>query len=264
MKQNRTKLIMVAAMASCIALAAVLAGCQSQGNTSSNGTSSGATSSSASSEAALSDEQSSSSAAQPVTGGWEVATNAVASQITSDQQASFAKAAEGYVGVSLQPVALLGTQVVAGTNSVYLCQGATATQNPEPGWYVVVVHEDLDGNSSITSVEQIDLADVKTADRFEAGLAGGWQLFPNESDAVVLPEDALGAWAQAADAHEGDLLTPIAVLGTQVVAGTNYLVLASSTDGAGATTLHLAMLYADLEGNGEITDDALFDLLAYV
>lgn len=135
---------------------------------------------------------------------------------------------------------------------------------PEAGWYVSVVYEDLQGNSSVTWVEQIDLADVKTAAKFETGLAGGWQMAPNESNAVVLPEGALAAWAKAADAYDGGVLAPVAVLGTQVVAGTNYLVLATSTDDAGATTLHAVTLYADLQGGGEITDDALFDLLAYV
>lgn len=254
MKGNRMKLIAGAAMVACIAFAVTLAGCQAQGGSSS----------SAASSAASSSGQSGSSTAQPIVGGWEVAADPVASQLTSEQQESFAKATEGYVGVGLEPVAVLGTQVVAGTNSAYLCQGTTVTQTPEAGWYVAVVYKDLNGNSSMTSVEKIDLADVKTADRFETGLAGGWQIVPNESNAVVLPEGALTAWQKAAEAYDGGALAPVAVLGTQVVAGTNYLMLATVTDASGVSTLHAVTLYADLQESGQITDDALFDLLAYV
>ena len=234
-------------------LLSVLAACQSQGG------------SSAQTSEPEAQQTSDAPAAEPaVAGGWTVATDEVASQLTPDQQESFAQAMEGYTGLDLTPVAALGTQVVAGLNTAYLCQGTTVTATPETGWYVAVVYQDLEGGSSITSVNEIDISDVKTADTFESGLAGGWQLIPNSSDAIVLPEGASGAWAKATEAYEGELLVPIAVLGSQVVAGTNYLAIASSTGADEVTTLHVVTLYADLEGSGSFTDDALFDLLAYV
>lgn len=201
---------------------------------------------------------------QTAVGGYVVATDEIASQLTSEQTESFAKAMEGYTGLNLTPVAALGTQVVAGQNTAYLCQGTTVTAEPKTDWYVVVVYQDLEDNSSITSANKIDIPNVKTTDKVESGLAGGWQLVPNTSNAVVLPAEALGAWAKASDASKVETLTPVAVLGTQVVAGTNYLALASSTDAKGTTTLYSVTLYADLEGGGTFTDESLFDLLAYV
>lgn len=201
---------------------------------------------------------------QTAVGGYVVATNEVASQLTSEQTESFAKAMEGYAGLNLTPVAALGIQVVAGQNTAYLCQGTTVTAEPKTDWYVVVVYQDLEDNSSITSANKIDISDVKMTDKVESGLAGGWDLVPNTSSAVALPEEALNAWARASVMSEIKTLTPVAVLGTQVVAGTNYLVLASSTDAEGTTMLYSIVLYADLEGGGTFINESLFDLLAYV
>ena len=67
----------------------------------------------------------------------------------------FNKACEGYVGISLKPVRLEGTQVVAGTNYKFLANGTKTTNPPIKGSYFVTVYKDLEGNCSITDIETV-------------------------------------------------------------------------------------------------------------
>lgn len=92
-----------------------------------------------------------------VVGGWAVQVPEQAAELPQEAQAALTKALEGYTGINLVPIALLGTQVVAGTNYLFLCEGAAVTPDAAPGLYVVKVYEDLKGASEISSVEAFDL-----------------------------------------------------------------------------------------------------------
>ena len=58
--------------------------------------------------------------------------------------------------------------------------------------------------------------------------------------------------------------TPVLLLGTQVVAGTNHAILCKSTPSVaelnGATTYVLVYVYEDLQGNCEITETTDIEL----
>ena len=94
------------------------------------------------------------SSAVPLAGGWHAADQAYG-VVPRDAQDAFDKALEGYAGVSLKPVAIMGTQVVAGTNYMFLCEGSKVVQNPKPELYVVKVYQDLNGNADFTYVEPL-------------------------------------------------------------------------------------------------------------
>ena len=81
-------------------------------------------------------------------GGWFQCENP---SMTEENKALFDKALEGYKGVSLTPVALAATQVVAGTNYCFLCEtdAVTATKG---GYAMVTVYADLNGKAEITDV----------------------------------------------------------------------------------------------------------------
>lgn len=198
-------------------------------------------------------------------GGWTV--NAEASPALTDEEAEvFAKASEGYAGVGFEPVAVLATQVVAGTNYAYLCSSTTVTAEPQTSWTVVVVYHDLEGNASITNATKINLASLKTAeaDANAENLAGGWSIV--EREASPLPADAQDTLEAAMEGYAGVGLNPIALLGTQVVAGTNYLVLCEGAPVVEEPVpgLYVAQVYQDLEGGAQLTDVAPLNLLEYV
>ncbi len=201
-------------------------------------------------------------------GGWEVNEDVPANALTSDESETFDQAMQGYVGMSLTPVCVLATQVVSGTNLAYLCQGAPVAPNAQPGWYVAVVYKDLEGACKMSGVEEIVVSEPATADEtVPQGLTGGWSVAPQVTDdALIVPDEAGAAFVAGAEKHLGVALRPLALLGTQLVSGTNYRLICV---GAPATLdpntqLYVVDVYQNLEGEAEFTAVEAFDLLAYV
>jgi len=92
-------------------------------------------------------------------GGWTVPEDAIGSEPPEDAKAAFDKAAEQFTGSDIQPLALLGTQVVAGTNYVFICKSTLTTQEPVGGIQIVTVYVDLEGNAEITNISTVYPAD---------------------------------------------------------------------------------------------------------
>ncbi len=85
-------------------------------------------------------------------------------------------------------------------------------------------------------------------------MPGGWENVLHE--AVELPAEAQAVFEKATDGLDGAQYIPVALLSTQVTAGKNYCILcqiASETPGV-ASTWTLVYIYADLQGNAEITN----------
>ena len=85
-------------------------------------------------------------------------------------------------------------------------------------------------------------------------LDGGWQVEAHE--AAELPEDAQAAFDKALEGLVGAEYTPVALLSTQVVAGMNYCILCQIAPVVPnpVPSWALVYIYADLEGNAEITN----------
>ena len=92
--------------------------------------------------------------AEAMTGGWENVPHETA-ELPADAQAAFDKAVDSLVGAEYVPVALLSTQVVAGTNYCILCQITPVVPDATPTWALVYIYADLDGNAEITNVYEL-------------------------------------------------------------------------------------------------------------
>lgn len=90
-------------------------------------------------------------------------------------------------------------------------------------------------------------------------LAGGWQVTPYEGG-TELPEEAQAAFDKATAELVGAAYTPVALLSTQVVAGMNYCIFCQITPVVPDAVPYWALvyIYADLQGNAEITN--VYDL----
>lgn len=188
-----------------------------------------------------------------IVGGWTVNEEPLQSRLTEEEQKVFDRVVT-LTGMDYEPAAVLATQVVAGTNYAYLCREKDGDQE----WIVVTVYSALNGETQVLNAHVLALYNLLTTDKtLPAGLSGGWSLREADSSAV-LPEDAQAAFTQAVTVAE-ESLSPIALLGTQVVAGTNYKVLAQ-----GENALYIVTVYAPLTGDASITDMEMLDLLAYV
>ena len=85
----------------------------------------------------------------------------------------------------------------------------------------------------------------KTQEPEAAPMTGGWTLTADQ--AAALPKEVSDAFSQAV----GDKMIPIALVGEQVVAGKNYMLLCKE---GGA--YRMIVLYRDFEGKAELTQNA--------
>ena len=91
-------------------------------------------------------------------GTWEITDTGKPGMLPGqDAQSSFDEATKELLGVTLNPIVLFGTQVVAGTNYMALCRGRTTTQDPQLNLYVVTWNTDPEGKSSVVSNEVFDI-----------------------------------------------------------------------------------------------------------
>lgn len=92
-------------------------------------------------------------------GGFTVTDAVTTNKIEDNAQEALNKALEGYTGMNYEAVALLGTQVVAGTNYAILCKGTAVSPDAVPSLYIVTVYSALDGTAEITSSAAFNIAD---------------------------------------------------------------------------------------------------------
>ncbi|EXM40146.1 hypothetical protein RASY3_06695 [Ruminococcus albus SY3] len=188
-----------------------------------------------------------------IDGGW-VIPDEIAIDKNPEARAALEKARETLAGAEFAPVAVLGTQAVAGTNYCILCK-VTAVWVEQPTYVLVYVYEDLEGNAEITDTMEITLGNPETGydETGVENIDGGW-VIPDEIAIDKHPE-ASAALEKARETLVGAEFAPVAVLGTQAVAGTNYCILCKVTAvWVELPTYVLVYVYEDPEGNAEITD----------
>lgn len=187
---------------------------------------------------------------EPLSGGWSVTQKFGTPDIPAEAEAAFDKAVRSG---EYTPVAYLGSQVVAGINYAFLCtdkSGALKT---------VKIYNDLSGNASVIDTKAVNISDyTQDAEPNYAQLSGGFTY----SSAVGAPldGDVKAAFDKATAELTGVSYEPLACLGTQVVAGTNYAVLCKAVPAAAesACALTVVIVYSDLQQNAEVTSVCAF------
>lgn len=200
----------------------------------------------------------------PVAGGWTIYNEEPQSQTTEKGMAALEKALSGLTGAGYVPFLEMATQVVAGTNYMYLCKMTTVTPDAPVDLAVVVVYEDLSGNAELKSVTKLNLGEMASAEKEftdDKALVGGWNLNGYLVEGM-LPENAEKAFEKVMDGLVGVNYLQLALLGTQVVAGTNYAILAErSVVSPDATPSFCVMfIYEDLQGNATLNSVYPLDL----
>lgn len=203
-------------------------------------------------------------------GGWECYTEGEAS-LPKEVAEAFEKATEGFTGSDLTPVAYVGQQVVAGMNYMILCRSKTTAADPAVSFLMVTVYADLEGNAEILNMKDFayqEMTEGETLGEYEApkaeALSGGWSI-PDDHTVGTLPEEVQAAFDKATESLTGAGFTPMAYLGSQIVAGTNYALLCCGEGSAAelGTYLQVIVIYEDLEGNAQITGITTVDMADY-
>ena len=147
-----------------------------------------------------------------------------------------------------EPVALIGSQVVAGTNYQLLCRITPVVPDAVPHYAIVTLYEDPDGNASITDI----LESQAEGEALPGELTGAWE----NPESPVMTDEAKAAMDKALEKLVGADYKPIALLATQIVSGTNYSILCQVTPVVpdAESSFAIVHVYRDLEGNAEITE----------
>ncbi len=181
-------------------------------------------------------------------GGWQAPDSM---EITDEIIEMVEKATADMLGVKYEPVAVIGRQIVSGTNYRILCKITPVTPDAAATYAIVTIYETLDGAVEVTDIQNCD-AEIVTG-----GPMGGWQ-----DQAPAVTEESQKALENALENLVGAEYKEICCLRTQIVNGTNYCLLCEITPVVPNAESHFAIVfvYEDLDGNAQITD--VFDFLA--
>ena len=91
----------------------------------------------------------------PIAGGWAINEEDVSMEANPEAKAALEKALEGLTGAGYEPIACLGTQVVAGTNYCILCRITPVAPNAASHFGLVYVYQALDGTAKLLDVQDL-------------------------------------------------------------------------------------------------------------
>ncbi len=182
---------------------------------------------------------------EKISGGWTVPDSV---EVTDEVKTVLNKATKEMTGADYEPVAYLGSQVVAGTNYRILCKVSPVVPNAESTYAIVTVYENLEGKAEITEVLN---SEVKAYEWLEDA-DGSWT--PTESPALT--EEATKSLQKSVEKMTGAYYEPVALLGTQVVAGTNYSLLCQVTPVAENAETHysIVVVYNGADGTTSVVE----------
>lgn len=208
--------------------------------------SSSQTSTEAAATTAAQDATAAESGSEVIAGGY---TDAASPEVPDSVKSVFAKATETLTGVGYEPVAYLGSQVVAGTNHLILCKATPTTAEPKSTYALVTLFEGLNGEAEITNVIESSVNAAGAAD----GETTGAYTAPEKPGVT---DEAKAALEKALNGLGGAQHDAKALLGTQVVSGTNYMLLCKITTVTAEPVSHYSIVtvYEDLEGNASISE----------
>ena len=184
-------------------------------------------------------------------GGWDGNIENLDINENEEAKAALEKATAALTGMNFEGIYLLGKQIVSGTNYCILCRGTATVPDAVPGYYLVYVYADLQGNAEVLKIDTL----LEAAD---ANVDGGWGIntgdpaFENNAEVKAAYEKALASMVVA-----GGEMEPVAYLGSQIVSGCNYLVLCrvKAVVDDPSTELALVTVYVDPLGNASISTD---------
>ena len=90
----------------------------------------------------------------PMTGAWEMNTEDPA-VLPQEVQEAFEKATEELTGCVYEPVALLASQVVAGTNYCLLCKCTVVTPDAPVSYVLMYIYSGMDGTNEVLGIQDI-------------------------------------------------------------------------------------------------------------
>ena len=195
-----------------------------------------------------------------LTGGWETVLSNRVNDLSEEDIYNFNNAIKDYSKEKLEVVALLGKQVVAGTNYMFLAK----TDNK---YKIVIVYTDLEGISKVSKVSDFDYSKYvdKDLNSNNEMLSGGWYTESSNIEYKLEDEKIEKMYESATSELTGVEYKPLLVIGKQIVSGTNYAILCYGKPIVpnATTDIYLMTIYNDLNNNSEILGISYINLADY-
>lgn len=194
--------------------------------------------------------------ADTIEGGWEIDNPEAAVTLPADVKTAYENATADLAGVSYTPIAYYASQVVSGTNYAILCYKTTVTNPPTSTLALVKISSDLNGKSSILSVDDFNIGDYAKDYDVVPGTpaSGSWTVPADYTKSASVPKAASFAFDTAVKGLAGSKLEIMAYLGSQVVSGTNYAYLCHSQSVTlnPIESIRVIIINEDLKGEAKI------------
>lgn len=152
-------------------------------------------------------------------GGWEVNTGSTSISKNAAAKSAFKKATAELLGVSYQPIAVLGTQAVAGTKYAILCKATPVIPDAAPDITIMYIYENVDGTVDIDGFHTI----ISGGDKGGFKANTGKFTIKNKKNKAVY-----SAYKKAMKELVGVDYKPVLYLGSQNKYGSNYMILCRS------------------------------------
>ena len=184
---------------------------------------------------------------QVTVGGWNVPES---HEVTEEHKKIYKNACSKYdgTGSSHEPVALLATQVVAGTNYCFYCQSTVKSSSGPLSPVIMYVNVNPSGEADFIKTDRDFFYDNKGE-----VVPGGWE---NVADPTIT-EEIKKIMSKATETITGEEYEPVAYIASQVVAGKNHAILCKatpSTKGLSNEAKYVILtIYENLDGKCEIT-----------
>ena len=102
-------------------------------------------------------------AEEPLLGVW-YANMDHPTEIPQDVLDAFQAATESTTGYVYKPIALLGSQVVAGMNYCLLCEKTLVVPDMQPSYALVYINDGINGEKQVLKIEDIEFSAFETLD----------------------------------------------------------------------------------------------------
>ena len=178
----------------------------------------------------------------PITGGWAI-NNDFDGTDDANAMSAFEKATEDLDGYRYDVAAVLGSQIVAGTNYLYLCRAEMVVPDAKPEYVILKVYEDLEGNAEI--IGSLRLLEGKE----------GWE-YNDANPYMDENEEVKVAFDKALEGLTGVEYKPIAYIGYK---DNSYAVLTKITITSVEPLTSLSMVYITKTDGGAMIDD-IYDI----
>lgn len=198
-------------------------------------------------------------------GGWLINED-YKEKLSDDEKKIFESITHEVKGVDYLPIRVIATQAASGVNYAYLAQGISLSNPSERNYYIMVVYKDLDGACEVKAINKIDIPDMMTMENSDPVFLRSWMVIkPDEKD-TLKNKEVLKSFNKAIEGHDGLVLTPIELLASQLVSGTNYIALCHGETVTldPVSDLYIAEWYEDLNGKCSITRIENLNLQYYV